>query len=81
MIKNNTKSILLILLAMVLFSIQDTLIKFIYNDVALFELYFGRIVIGLLLIIAYLLFSKKKIILKTYYPFLTSIRVILQKAK
>ena len=77
MTKNNSKGIFFILIAMILFSIQDSLIKFVYNEVALFELYFGRIFIGLILICSYLVISKKKIILKTHYLFLTVTRVVL----
>jgi hypothetical protein len=36
--QNNKKSIIFILVGMGLFSIQDALIKFIYNDAALYEL-------------------------------------------
>ena len=38
--QNNTKGIIFILIGMASFSIQDSLIKFIYNDTALYELYF-----------------------------------------
>ena len=38
----NTKGIFFIMTGMAFFSIQDSLIKYIYEDVALFELYFGR---------------------------------------
>ena len=61
---------------MATFSIQDALIKFIYNDAALYELYFGRTLAAIILLISYLKFSNKKIELKTYYPLLTTIRVI-----
>jgi drug/metabolite transporter (DMT)-like permease len=44
--QNNTKGILFILVGMVVFSIQDALIKFIYEDSALYELYLGRTSIG-----------------------------------
>ncbi len=40
--QSNSKGILFILMGMALFSIQDALIKFIYEDAALYELYFGR---------------------------------------
>ena len=40
--QNNTKGILFILIGMVVFSAQDALIKFIYEDSALYELYLGR---------------------------------------
>ena len=74
--ENNAKGILSILFGMALFSIQDALIKFIYQDVALYELYFGRTIVALVLLIGYLKFSKQKIKLKTYYPYLTILRVI-----
>ena len=41
-VQNNPKGILLILIGMAVFSIQDALIKFIYEDSALYELYLGR---------------------------------------
>tara|TARA_B100001741_G_C16526577_1_gene587381 strand:+ start:723 stop:1673 length:951 start_codon:yes stop_codon:yes gene_type:complete len=75
-VQNNPKGILFILLGMAVFSIQDALIKFIYEDAALYELYFGRTIVALTLLVGYLKFSKQKIILKTYYPFLTILRVI-----
>ena len=74
--QNNPKGILFILLGMATFSIQDALIKFIYEDTALYELYFGRTLIAFILLIVYLKFSKQEINLKTHYPFLTVIRVL-----
>jgi len=74
--QNNPKGILFILLGMATFSIQDALIKFIYEDTALYELYFGRTFIALILLVVYLKFSKQEINLKTHYPFLTVIRVV-----
>ena len=74
--QNNSKGILFILVGMALFSIQDALIKFVYEEVALYELYFGRTLTALFLLICYLKFSKQRIILKTHYPFLTVARVI-----
>ena len=41
----NTKGIFFIMTGMAFFSIQDSLIKFIFEDIALFELYFGRTLI------------------------------------
>ena len=75
-VQDNTKGIIFILLGMATFSIQDALIKFIYNDAALYELYFGRTLAAIILLVSYLKFSNKKIELKTYYPLLTTIRVI-----
>ncbi len=74
--QNNPKGIVFILLGMAVFSIQDALIKFIYEDAALYELYFGRTIVAFILLVAYLKLTKKKINLKTYYPFLTILRVI-----
>ena len=65
--QNNSKGILYILIGMALFSIQDALIKFVYEEVALYELYFGRTLTALILLTFYLNFSKQKIILKTHY--------------
>ncbi len=73
---NNPKGILYILVGMAIFSIQDALIKLVYEDAALYELYFGRTLTAIILLTSYLKFSKKKIILKTHYPFLTVFRVI-----
>ncbi len=75
--QNNKKSIIFILVGMGLFSTQDALIKFIYNDASLYELYFGRTFIALILLLIFMYFKKEKLILKTHYPFLTILRVIL----
>ena len=48
-VQNNPKGILLILIGMAVFSVQDALIKFIYEDSALYELYLGRTVAACLL--------------------------------
>ena len=40
--QNNTKGILFIIVGMVVFSIQDALLKFIYEESALYELDIGR---------------------------------------
>ena len=73
---DNTKGILFIITGMAFFSIQDSLIKFIFEDIALFELYLGRTLIQATILISYFLITKKKISLKTHYPFLTLVRVI-----
>ena len=43
---NNSRGIILVIVAMALFSIQDALIKFIFEQTALYEIYFGRIFIA-----------------------------------
>ena len=75
-VQNNSKGIIFILLGMATISIQDALIKFIYNDAALYELYFGRTLAAIILLMSYLILSKKKISLKSHYSLLTTIRVI-----
>ena len=72
----NTKGIFFIMTGMAFFSIQDSLIKYIYEDVALFELYFGRTLIQSIILLSFVLLTKKTIILKTHYPLLTLVRVV-----
>ena len=74
---DTTRGITFIVIGMAIFSIQDALIKFIFQYTSLYELYFGRTFIALLLLLTFMYFRKKKIILKTHYPYLTIFRVIL----
>ena len=74
---NNPKGILLIITAMTFFSMQDALIKFIYEQAALYEIFFGRYFIAAILLFGYIKFKKQKVSLKTYYPSLTVLRVVL----
>ena len=74
--QNNTKGILFILIGMVVFSFQDALIKFIYEDSALYELYLGRTLSAAFFLFCYMKFTKQKINYKTHYPFLTTLRII-----
>ena len=73
---NNPKGILLILSGMALFSIQDSLIKYIFEESALYELYFGRTLTALILLFIFLKITSQKLVLKTHYPLLTCCRVI-----
>ena len=75
--KNNPKAILLILLGMTVFALQDTFIKLLSDDTNIYLIYFVRSTIGLLIICCYLKFKKIPIIIKTYYPFLSALRVSL----
>ena len=59
--ENNTKGIAFILIGMAIFSIQDALIKFIYNETSLYELYFGRTLVAFVLLLVFMFFAKKKI--------------------
>jgi len=74
---NNTKGIILILAAMLIFAVQDSLMKYIYNSVSLYEVYIIRTVISFILVIIFLKILKKPIVFKTHYPLLTLCRVIL----
>ena len=56
---DNTKGILFIMTGMAFFSIQDSLIKFIFEDIALFELYLGRTLIQATILISFFLITKK----------------------
>jgi len=74
---NNSKGILLILLAMMVFSVQDAIMKYIYSFVALYEVYLIRTLTSFILILLFLKLTKKPIVFKTHYPLLTFCRVIL----
>lgn len=74
---NNPKGILYILLAMMVFSVQDGIMKHIYNFVSLYEVYLIRTVISFVLILTFLILTKKPIVFKSKYPVLTFFRVIL----
>ena len=74
---NNTRGIIFILLAMMVFSVQDGIMKHIYNFVSLYEVYLIRTIISFLLIIIILKLTNKPIVFKSQYPFLTFLRVIL----
>ena len=74
---NNPKGIIFILIAMMVFSVQDGIMKHIYNFVSLYEVYLVRTVVSFSLIIIFLILKKKPIVLISQYPVLTFIRVIL----
>ena len=77
MINDNPKGIILILTAMLVFSVQDSIMKYIYNSVALYEVYLVRTAVSLFVVLIFLKLLKKPIIFQTHYPFLTIVRVIL----
>jgi len=74
---NNPKGIILILVAMFIISIQDAIMKYIYSNVSLYEVYLIRTLVGFLIIVLFLKITNRPIIITTHYPFLTSCRVIL----
>ena len=74
---NNSKGIILIMVAMSLFAMQDSLIKFIFEQSSLYEIFFGRYLVAAIWLFCYIKFKKQKVTIKTYYPVLTILRVIL----
>ncbi len=74
---NNPKGIIYILLAMLIFSAQDGIMKYIYNFVSLYEIYLIRTIVSFLLILLFLALTKRPIVFKTQYPLLTFCRAIL----
>ena len=64
---NNSKGILLIIAAMTLFAMQDSLIKFIFEKAALYEIFFGRYFVAAILLFCYIKFRGQKVSLKTNF--------------
>ena len=61
-IKENTpKAIMLIIIGMSVFALQDALIKSISDNTNLFLIYFTRGAIGIILLCFFLIFKKQKI--------------------
>jgi drug/metabolite transporter (DMT)-like permease len=61
---NNSKGIILIMIAMSLFAMQDSLIKFIFEQSALYEIFFGRYLVAAILLFCYIKFRGQKVSLK-----------------
>ena len=74
---NNPKGIVFILTAMMVFSVQDGIMKHIYNFVSLYEIYLIRTVVSFVLILLFLVITKKPVVFRSQYPLLTFTRVIL----
>ena len=74
---NNPKGIILILTGMLIFAVQDSIMKYIYSSVSLYEVYIIRTLVSFFIILIFLKLLKKPIIFKTHYPFLTLCRIIL----
>ncbi len=72
---NNIKAIFLIILGMFVFSIQDTLIKLMSDHINIYVIYIVRSIVGILVIFTYCWIYKIQLIFKTYYPFITILRV------
>jgi drug/metabolite transporter (DMT)-like permease len=74
--KDNRKAIILILIGMTVFALQDTFIKLLSQDTNIYLIYFCRCIIGLFVTFAYLKINNIPIVIKTHYPLLTSLRSI-----
>ena len=72
---NNIKAIILVVIGMFVFSIQDALIKVISGSVNIYVIYIVRSIIGLLAILIYCKLKDIKLIFKTHYPIITTLRV------
>ena len=71
-----SKGIVLTILAMTMFAMQDSLIKFIFEKSSLYEIFFSRYVVAAFLLFGYLKIRKINVNLKTNYPYLTIFRVL-----
>ena len=60
---------------MSLLVIQDSLIRYIFEQSAPYQIFFGRYLIAATLLFIYLSFKRQKVSLKTHYPNLTFARV------
>lgn len=74
--KNNPKAILLILLGMTVFALQDTFIKLLSSSINIYLIYSVRCAVGLLVTVIYLKYNNIPIVYKTHYPLLTISRTI-----
>jgi len=71
---NNTRGIYFVISAMLIFSVQDVLIKLLSEDTSLFQILFFRSVLGTLFIILFLKLSGQVIRFGTAYPVLSILR-------
>jgi drug/metabolite transporter (DMT)-like permease len=75
--EDDKKGIILVVAAMTIFVVQDILIKFLSDDISVFQIMFCRSIIGVLLISTYLKLSNKPLKFATHYPFLSTCRGLL----
>ena len=75
--ENNSLAIFYIIAGMTVFSVQDTLVRLLSNEVSILQIMFLRSVVGLSILFLYLKVRKIPIIFSSQYPVLTIIRAIL----
>jgi drug/metabolite transporter (DMT)-like permease len=76
-LSNNLKGIIYILLGMFIIAFQDIAIKILSINTNLFLILFFRSVIGVIIILIFLKFTKRPIVFKTHFPLLTLARCLL----
>jgi drug/metabolite transporter (DMT)-like permease len=72
--KDNKKGIILVIVSMTIFSVQDVMIKFLSVDISMFQILFYRSVIGVALICVYLKLTRQPIKFARAYPILGTCR-------
>lgn len=71
---NDIKGLLLIVFGMLLFITHDTLIKLTVNDLSLLQILVIRAIVGSLILIIYLIYSKQNIVFSSAYPYVAIFR-------
>ena len=62
---------------MLAFAVQDSIMKYIYSFVSLYEIYLIRTLVSFMIILLILKITRKPIVFRTQYPILTFCRVVL----
>jgi len=75
--QENRRGVILVIVAMTIFSVQDVIIKFLSDDISLFQVLFCRSGIGVLVIAAYLKLSGQRVQFGSAYPLLSILRGLL----
>jgi drug/metabolite transporter (DMT)-like permease len=75
--RENRRGVILVIFAMTIFAVQDVIIKFLSDDISLFQVLFCRSGIGVLGIAAYLKLSGQRLQFGTAYPLLSIFRGLL----
>jgi len=71
---NNIKGLILIIIGMLFFIVQDTLIKVTVNDLSLLQILVFRASVGIIMIVGYLLYTKQAIVFTSAHPFIAIFR-------
>ena len=71
---NNIKGLILIIIGMLFFIVQDTLIKVTVNDLSLLQILVFRASVGIIMLVGYLLYTKQAIVFTSAYPIIAIFR-------